>query len=85
MYYGIVQVVNSFVFSQIGSFGLAFKRKILKEYLTLNEAKWAKSPLSIYLNSVLHKRHHLEGLGNKYKDLYKYIPQILEMIPFVWD
>ena len=28
-------------------------------------------------------RHHPEALGNKYKDLHEFIPQSLEMIPFV--
>ena len=36
--------------------------------------------LSIYENSVLNKRHHLEALWNKYKDLYEFIPQSLEMM-----
>ena len=32
------------------------------------------------INSVLNKRYHLEALGNKYKDLYEFIPQSFEMI-----
>ena len=34
-------------------------------------------------NLALNKGHHLEALGNKYKDLYEFIPQSLEMMPFV--
>ena len=37
------------------------------------------------INSVLNKRHHHEALGNKYKDLYEFIPKSLEMMPFVFD
>ena len=31
------------------------------------------------------KRHNLEALGTKYKDLYEFIPQSLEMMPFALD
>ena len=40
-------------------------------------------PISIYQNSVPNKRHNLQALGNKYKDLYEFIPHSLEMMPFV--
>ena len=41
------------------------------------------SPLSIYQNSVLNKKHHLEVLGNNYKVLYELIPQNREVMPVV--
>ena len=37
-------------------------------------------PLSIYQNSVLTKRHHLEALRNKLIQILIFIPQSLEMI-----
>ena len=37
----------------------------------------------IQLYTVLKKGDYLEALGNKYKDLYDYSPQSLEMMPFV--
>ena len=42
-------------------------------------------PASIYQNSVLNKRHHLDALKNKCKELYEFIPQSFEMMPFVLD
>ena len=34
-------------------------------------------------NSVLNRRHHLEALGNKLVQILIFIPQSLEMMPFV--
>ena len=39
-------------------------------------------PISTYIK-ILIKRHHLEALGNKDKDLYQFILQSLEMMSFV--
>ena len=40
-----------------------------------------KLRLKGHLVSVLNKRHHLEALGNKYKDLCEFIPQRLDIMP----